>query len=359
MKHGNTAKDLNGQMKRLGFFTRLLDRASPAERYRMAAEQIVHAEKCGFDSAWVAQHHFDEDEGGLPAPLVFLAALAPQTRRIRLGTGIITLPMEEPVRVAEDVAVLDALLGNRLELGVGSGGTPSSFAAFGHDSSARGAIFAENLAKLIDALKGEPIAGTGNRLYPDARQLLHRFWQATFSVEGGRRAGIVGHGLMLSRTQPRTKEAPAAPLSDIQHPIIDAYLAALPADSQPRIMASRSLYVADSREDARRHAEVGLRRSLDRFRKSGHIVRGESLDDLIATFDTHVGTPDEVIASLKADTVLPRVTDLVFQVHSIDPPHPLILRSIELTAERVAPALGWNANNEERTSVNRGALHGS
>ena len=60
---------------RLGFFTRLLDQTTAGERYRLAAEQIVHAEAHGFDSAWVAQHHFDGDEGGLPAPFVFLVKL--------------------------------------------------------------------------------------------------------------------------------------------------------------------------------------------------------------------------------------------------------------------------------------------
>ena len=55
----------------------------------------------------------------------------------------------------------------------------------------------------------------------------------------------------------------------------------------------------------------------------------------------HIGTPDEVIASLRADTTLARVTDITVQVHSVDPPHPFILRSIELVAEKVAPALGW------------------
>src|SRR5262247_4758626 len=108
--------------KRLGFFTRLLDQAAPAERYRLATAQIVHAERCGFDSAWVAQHHFHEDEGGLPAPFVFLAQAAVQTSRIRLGTGIVTLPLELPVRVAEDAAVTDLLSGGRLEVGVGPGG---------------------------------------------------------------------------------------------------------------------------------------------------------------------------------------------------------------------------------------------
>ena len=85
---------------RLGFFTRLLDQADAAERYRLATAQIMHAERCGFDSAWVAQHHFHEDEGGLPAPFVFLSQVAARTTRIRLGTGIVTLPLELPVRVA-------------------------------------------------------------------------------------------------------------------------------------------------------------------------------------------------------------------------------------------------------------------
>src|SRR4029077_15652817 len=89
-----------------GFFTRLLDQADAAERYRLATAQIIHAEHCGFDSAWVAQHHFHEDEGGLPAPFVFLSQVAARTTRIRLGTGIVTLPLELPVRVAEDAAVL-------------------------------------------------------------------------------------------------------------------------------------------------------------------------------------------------------------------------------------------------------------
>jgi hypothetical protein len=79
---------------RLGFFTRLLDQAHAAERYRLAIAQIVHAESYGFDSAWIAQHHFHEDEGGLPAPFVFLAQVAARTKRIRLGTGIVTLPLE-------------------------------------------------------------------------------------------------------------------------------------------------------------------------------------------------------------------------------------------------------------------------
>ena len=326
--------------RRLGFFTRLLDQATAGERYCLATEQIVHAERHGFDSAWVAQHHFDGDEGGLPAPFVFLAHVAARTSRIRLGTGIVTLPLDEPVRVAEDAAVFDLISNGRLELGLGSGGTPSTFAGFGRDSADRAAIFDRHMTIVRGALAGKPLGG-GNILYPTAPYLVDRIWQATFSAAGGARAGEAGDGLMLSRTQPRTKATPDALLADLQHPIIDAYLAALPAGREPRIMASRTLFVADDRKEALRLADIGLSRVVDHLVEIGSVAPGRSLSELMAALDMHVGTPDDVIASLRADSTLDRATDLVFQVHSVDPPHAHILRSIELIAKTVAPALGW------------------
>lgn len=327
--------------RRLGFFSRLLDDAPAAERYRLVAEQIAHAEAFGFDSAWVAQHHFHEAEGGLPSPFVFLAHVAARTRRIRLGTGVVTLPLENAVRVAEDAVVFDLMSGGRLEFGVGTGGTPSSFTAFGLSSEARAEVFARHLALVRDAWAGRPLPG-GDHLYPSSPQLLDRVWQATFSEGGGIRAGEAGDGLMLSRTQPRPGADPRASLAELQDPIIDAYLERLPAGRAPRIMGSRSVFVADDRAEALRLAERGLRRSVARFGDPSRPGADASLQELIAGYDVHVGTVEDVIASLSADRVLDRVTDIVFQVHSVDPPHPLILRSIELIATRVAPALGWS-----------------
>ncbi|MDU2544394.1 MAG: LLM class flavin-dependent oxidoreductase, partial [Klebsiella sp.] len=169
--------------KRLGFFTRLLDQGSAQTRYRLAAEQIRHAERLGFDSA------------------VFLAHVAAQTDRIRLGTAIITLPMENPLRVAEDAAVLDLLTDGRLEVGFGSGGTPTSFLPFGLTSEQRGSVFADHLHLIHSAWRGDTLSHPDNRLYPPAPQLAERIWIATFSAEGAIRAGQAGHGLMLSRTQ--------------------------------------------------------------------------------------------------------------------------------------------------------------
>ncbi len=327
-------------IKRLGFFTRLLDRTDAAERYRLATAQIAQAERCGFDSAWIAQHHFHEGEGGLPAPFVFLAQAAARTSRIRLGTGIVTLPLELPIRVAEDAAVLDLVSEGRLEVGVGPGGNLTAFTAFGLDSNDRHALFDRHLDMLRTAWSGGVLPG-GDRLYPAAPTLVDRIWQATFSVEGARRAGAAGDGLMLSRTQPRPPGTPRASLADIQNPMLDAYFEALPRGRAPRILASRTVFVADDRQEAMRLAEVGLSRLRHRLAATGDFSSGSLVGDLIAAMDVHIGTPEEVVASLQADTTLRRATDLTMQVHSIDPPHPYILRSIELFAAEVAPALGW------------------
>lgn len=324
----------------VAFFTRLLDDAAPAERYALATEQIQQAERYGVGRVWVAQHHFRAAEGGLPSPLVLLANVAARTTSIRLGTGVITLPLEDPVRVAEDAVVTDLLSGGRLDLGLGSGGTPSSFAPFGEDVRAKAATYDRKLGVLLDALAGRDI-GADNTLYPDAGSLADRIWQATFSAPGGHRAGVHGHGLLLSRTQPRRADDLHAPLSALQDPIIDAYLEALPEGVAPRITASRTVFVADDRAEALRFAEVGLRRAAEGFRSQGQTIPGDDLDDLIAALDTHLGAPDEVAESLAADTTLARATEVAFQVHSVDAPHEHVLRSIELFADRVAPALGY------------------
>ena len=263
---------------RLGFFTRLLDQASAAERYRLAIAQIEHAESCGFNSAWIAQHHFHEDEGGLPAPFVFLGQVAARTSRIRLGTGIVTLPLELPIRVAEDAAVLDLMCGGRLEVGVGPGGNLSAYTAFDLDSDARTALLIRHHRVLIDAWAGRKLTG-GDRLYPPNPSLVDRVWQATFNIDGARRAGAAGDGLMLSRTQPRPKGAPDLSLPEIQNPMIDAYLEALPPGRAPRILASRTVFVVDDRNEALRLAEIGLARQRARFAAIGRpgFVEGMSV----------------------------------------------------------------------------------
>jgi alkanesulfonate monooxygenase SsuD/methylene tetrahydromethanopterin reductase-like flavin-dependent oxidoreductase (luciferase family) len=228
---------------------------------------------------------------------------------------------------------------------VGGGGNLSSYATFGRNSGERAALLTGHLQVLRDAWSGRPLPGGKDQLYPTNPGLVDRVWQATFTVDGARRAGAAGDGLMLSRTQPRPADAPDLSLPEIQNPMIDAYLEALPAGREPRILASRTVFVADDHEEARRLAEVGLGRHRARLARLGRATGdGAGLDAMIVAMDAHLGAPESVIASLKTDSTLARATDLAVQVHSIDPPHPVILRSIELVADVVAPALGWGRN---------------
>ncbi|HOQ21038.1 MAG TPA: putative FMN-dependent luciferase-like monooxygenase [Microbacterium sp.] len=338
---------------RLGFFTRLLEDAPAADRYRFALEQIEQAERSGFASAWVAQHHFGEHEGGLPSPFVLLAAAAERTSRIALATGVVTLPIDDPLRVAEDAVVLDQLSGGRVQLGLATGGTPSSFTAFGRESDRRREIFAEHFEVLLDALGGRGIRGTASQIYPAAGDLGERIWQATFSADGGRRAGERGDGLLLSRTQPRPADAPGAPLHELQLPIIDAYRAALPDGAPVRVLASRTALVVDpeNRTRALELADAGLRdlaRSMFGLDTDGLLI-----DELVRITDTHVGTVDEVVASLAADETLHAATDVSFQVHSIAATHELTLRSLQLLADEVAPRLGFATGPDAAEALRR------
>jgi alkanesulfonate monooxygenase SsuD/methylene tetrahydromethanopterin reductase-like flavin-dependent oxidoreductase (luciferase family) len=81
-------------------------RRDPTALYRSILDQIVRGEELGWDDVWVSEHHFVEDDY-LPSVLTMLAAIAARTTRVRIGTGILLLPLHDPVRVAEDAAVVD------------------------------------------------------------------------------------------------------------------------------------------------------------------------------------------------------------------------------------------------------------
>ncbi|QAY60723.1 putative FMN-dependent luciferase-like monooxygenase [Microbacterium protaetiae] len=325
---------------RLGFFTRVLEEATAADRFRFAVEQIVAAERAGFDTAWVAQHHFDRDEGGLPSPFVLLAYAAAYTQQITLGTGIVALPLEDPVRVAEDAAVLTRLSGGRFELGVGSGQPDASFAVFGTDVALRHEVYQQHLARLAHALAGQPLTSDGAVLYPAAPELRATLWEATFSASGATRIGAAGNGLMLSRTQPRAQGEQS--LAQVQRPIVRAYLDALPPQVGARVLASRTVFATDDRITARALAERAAERALPLAERAGVVLPpGLSTAETLAQLDVHVGTPAELVEALRADEILRDASDIVFQVHPVDPPHELVLRSIQLIAGEVAPALGW------------------
>src|ERR687894_1515162 len=89
--------------------------------YQHVLTLLADAERLGFDSAWVNEHHFHAYGGMIPAPPVLLAALAQRTSTIRIGTSVALLPLHHPLEAAEAYAMVDQLSGGRLEFGFGRG----------------------------------------------------------------------------------------------------------------------------------------------------------------------------------------------------------------------------------------------
>jgi probable F420-dependent oxidoreductase len=113
--------------------------------YRQALEEVVRGEDLGFDSVWMEEHHSVVDHYW-PSPLPVLAGFATRTSKVILGTDILVAPFYHPVRLAEDVALLDVMSGGRAVLGVAIGYKPDEFALYGADLEKRGARFEEQLA---------------------------------------------------------------------------------------------------------------------------------------------------------------------------------------------------------------------
>jgi len=106
---------------------------SPPQLYAKWLEQVEVAEELGFHCVWFTEHHFEAFGGMLPNPQLFMAAAAQRTQRIRLGTAVTVLPLHNPLRIAEDMAMLDALSNGRIEVGVGRGMEWLNYSAFGAD----------------------------------------------------------------------------------------------------------------------------------------------------------------------------------------------------------------------------------
>jgi alkanesulfonate monooxygenase SsuD/methylene tetrahydromethanopterin reductase-like flavin-dependent oxidoreductase (luciferase family) len=156
--------------------------------YATALDQIVRAEKMGIDAIWVTEHHGFAD-GYLPQPLVFCAAIAARTSRVRVGTGIVISPLMHPVALAEQASVVDLVSGGRLELGLGAGWREEEFATFGADHRGR----YDELERGASALAGLWRDGTAT---PPPCQDPMPLWVGARGPRGSRIAGRLGAGLL-------------------------------------------------------------------------------------------------------------------------------------------------------------------
>ncbi len=122
--------------------------------YSQLLDEVAQADQLGFDNYFVAEHHFHE-YGIIPSPAVLLSSAAQRTERIGLGTGIVPLPFHNPIRVAEDYAMVDVLSGGRLVFGIGSGYLPHEYGGFGLGPWEKRARFDEAIEVIETAWRGE------------------------------------------------------------------------------------------------------------------------------------------------------------------------------------------------------------
>jgi len=104
----------------------------PHEVFREHIEQVIHADRLGFEIAWFAEHHFS-NYCICPSPLIMAARCAGVTQRIRLGSAVVVTPLYDPARLLAEIGMVDCLSEGRLVLGVGSGYQPYEFGRFGKD----------------------------------------------------------------------------------------------------------------------------------------------------------------------------------------------------------------------------------
>jgi natural product biosynthesis luciferase-like monooxygenase protein len=181
-------------------------RQDGAARFHTLVEQVAFGERLGFDSVWLAEHHFHAFAGIFSSPPVIGAAIAQKTSRMRIGTAVLLLPYHNPLRVAEDYATLDCLSNGRLEFGIGHGFVKWEALTFGIALEDLRERFKENLDVVLNAWKEPKLDHAGRfynyhdvRVWP--RPLQEPFppvWMAaTTSIESFDLSGRYGFNMML------------------------------------------------------------------------------------------------------------------------------------------------------------------
>ncbi|MBT6983932.1 MAG: LLM class flavin-dependent oxidoreductase, partial [Rhodospirillaceae bacterium] len=144
-----------------------------AQVFKEFLEEVELAEELGFDSIWLPEHHFSV-YGILGDTLTMAAAIAQRTKRIKIGTAVVLLPLNHPVRVAEQAALVDCLSDGRLLLGVGRAYQPGEFAGFGENPDNSREMFFESMEILMKCFSGEKFSHKGKFWSVDDVELYPR-----------------------------------------------------------------------------------------------------------------------------------------------------------------------------------------
>ncbi|MBM3684797.1 MAG: LLM class flavin-dependent oxidoreductase [Actinobacteria bacterium] len=307
--------------------------------YARTIEQATFVDQLGYDQIWFTEHHFLED-GHLPSFVPIAGAIAARTTNVRLSTDIALAPFYHPIRLAEDVAVLDLISGGRMELGLGMGYAPHEFAGFGIPVSRRVSLTEELVQILRLAWSGERFTFRGKRYtYEDllvtptpVQPGGPPLWIAAMSEGGAHRAARFDTHLLPQGSR---------------EVVLDPWRADLVASGRDpgnyRVGIIRSCLVTDDPE--RDWAAI---KDGERYRMSVYGRFFNETKDRLTAFDRtvesipqgwFVGTVEECIAEFGAFIDAYGITDVVVWgvPPGVDPDR--MAASLERFATEVAPAL--------------------
>jgi alkanesulfonate monooxygenase SsuD/methylene tetrahydromethanopterin reductase-like flavin-dependent oxidoreductase (luciferase family) len=330
-----------------GVFDHLDRNDLPLHDYYEQRLKIIEAfDRYRFYAYHVAEHHFTP-LGMAPSPSVFLSAVAQRTTRLRFGTFVYALPAHHPLRVVEEICMLDHMSGGRLEIGFGRGSVPFEISYYGQNAQERQEIYAERLELVLKAFTAGTLNWNGRYdqfvnvpIHLEPLQKPHPpLWYGAHSPASAERAARKGLH-MVTNDMPANTRAIVARYRQVWGETQGLAAA-------PKMGFVRFAVVADDDSSAL----TAARRAYLRWRSSftylselnGTLpdspLRVENFDTLIKQGQAIAGSPETVRAFLAAQIEDSKANYIVGQFCFGDLTYDEMFRSVELFATRVMPAL--------------------
>ena len=320
-----------------------------AQVFREVAEQTRLADELGYTIAWFAEHHFS-NYCLCASPLMMVAHCASITRKIRLGTAVVVLPLYNPARLAAEIATADALSNGRLMLGIGAGYQPYEFERFGVDITQNFAM-TDELCDILDlAFSRDFFSYHGKHYQFPETHIPVRTVQQPLPIY------VAGHTQAMFRAAARHgyrvltsgRVGGVRSLAEQYADIVAAFAAENVPLSRAHITLNRFAHITDSREDGMRFAENARYQSrlASSLRRRKEVMQGTVLVDVpfpdeppLETIygDLLIGDVETVAEKLVAEIRAAKPVHVCFSFKVGDTPHKAAMRSMELMMSEVKP----------------------